>query len=93
MNKVYKNRQKNARVIFVNLNIILYTGFTLEELYENPEFSKNIEVLQRFLDFIIDGRYDHSLRDLTLAFRGSKNQRVIDLKNTLKEEKIIIFID
>ena len=70
------------------LNIILYTGFTLEELYENPKFSKNIEVLQRFLDFIIDGRYDDSLRDLTLAFRGSKNQRIIDVKETIKSKKI-----
>ena len=48
-----------------------------------------IEVLQRFLDFIIDGRYEDSLRDLTLKFRGSSNQRVIDVKSSLNQNKIV----
>ena len=65
------------------LNIILYTGYTFEELQEMSKENKNIEVLQRFLDYIVDGRYIHELRDLTLHFKGSSNQRVIDVKKTL----------
>jgi anaerobic ribonucleoside-triphosphate reductase activating protein len=50
--------------------------------------NKNIEVLQRFLDYIVDGRYIHELRDLTLHFKGSSNQRVIDVKKTLNNNQV-----
>lgn len=73
-----------------DLNIILYTGFTFEEIQEMSSKNKNIEVLQRFLDYIVDGRYDNSLRDLTLHFRGSKNQRIIDVKKTILNKEVTI---
>lgn len=74
---------------FPEFNIILYTGYTYEELQEMSKKVSNIKVLQRFLDFIIDGRYEDSLRDLTLKFRGSSNQRVIDVKSSLNQNKIV----
>ncbi|MNW22474.1 anaerobic ribonucleotide reductase-activating protein [compost metagenome] len=40
-------------------------------------------------DVLIDGKYIEELRDLTLAFRGSKNQKVIDVKRSLMENKTI----
>ena len=70
------------------LNIIMYTGYTYEELQELSKSDKNIEVLQRFLDYIVDGRYIDELRDLTLRFKGSTNQCVIDVQNTLKNNKV-----
>ena len=76
-------------VCYTEFNIILYTGYTYEELQEMSTKVSNIEVLQRFLDFIIDGRYEDSLRDLTLKFRGSSNQRVIDVKSSLNQNKIV----
>jgi anaerobic ribonucleoside-triphosphate reductase activating protein len=46
------------------------------------------ELLEQ-IDYLIDGRYEEAQRDLTLAFRGSKNQRIIDMKETRKAGKII----
>ena len=70
------------------LNIWVYTGFTWEELMKlnekNPiylEFLKEIDVL-------VDGRFILEERDLSLLFRGSRNQRLIDVQKTLKNNKI-----
>lgn len=70
------------------LDIILYTGFTFEEILEMN--NKNMKELLSFLDVIIDGPYIDDLRDLTLKFRGSKNQRIINVKKSLELNKIIL---
>ena len=59
------------------LDIWSYSGFTLEELLakHNPA----IDALLQEVDVLVDGRYEDSQRDLTLSFRGSANQRVIDM--------------
>ena len=64
-------------------NIWLYTGYTL-----SPEdFLRTDDALLRrtiaLCDVIVDGEYDEAKRDTTLAFRGSSNQRIIDVKRTL----------
>lgn len=73
------------------LNIWVYTGFTYEELItlskKNPiymEFLENIDVL-------VDGRYVEEERDLSLLFRGSRNQRLIDVAKTLSQGKVVLF--
>ena len=62
------------------LDIWAYTGYTLEELshMDNPAIA---ELLQN-IDVLVDGKFDLEQRDLTLAFRGSRNQRVIDMEKT-----------
>ena len=72
------------------LNIWVYTGFTFEELMliakKQPiylEFMKKIDVL-------VDGRFILEERDLSLLFRGSRNQRLIDMKKTLASGKVIL---
>ena len=65
-------------------NIWCYCGERFEELT-----IKQKELLQ-YIDVLVDGKYIHELRDLTLAFRGSKNQRIIDVKKTLESGNIII---
>ena len=69
----------------LNLNVWCYTGFKLEEIPSTAE-----ELLQN-IDVLVDGEYIDELRDLELNFRGSKNQRVIDLNKTRAEKKIILF--
>ena len=59
------------------LTIWLYTGYTFEEAKKLDKFDE----LLPYLDVIVDGRYVEDLRDLTLEFRGSSNQRLIRLKN------------
>lgn len=63
---------------------ILYKGITPEEIYHN--YITNILAM---CDIVVDGPYIEEQRDLTLAFRGSSNQRIIDVSETIKQNKII----
>ncbi len=73
-----------------NIHIISYTGYTLEQILADNNSSR-LELLD-FLDVLIDGPYIEELKDIGLAYRGSKNQRIIDVKNSLisKEAKFYI---
>lgn len=58
--------------------IYIWSGYTIEQLLEQPT-EKTKFILQN-ADYLIDGPYIHSLRDITLPMRGSSNQRIINLK-------------
>ena len=58
----------------LNLNVWLYTGYKFEEI------PAEAQELLKFVDVVVDGEYMEELRDLELAFRGSKNQRIIYLR-------------
>lgn len=62
-------------------NIITYTGYTLEQLLsmQNPD----IKDLLLQTDILIDGKFELAQKDLSLSFRGSKNQRILDVKQSL----------
>ena len=62
------------------------TGFTFEEL------SKNLRILQ-YIDVLVDGPFELDKRDITLSYRGSSNQRIIDVQKSLKENKICEILD
>lgn len=67
------------------LNVWCYTGYIFEELpAESAPLLKNVDVL-------IDGPFIESQRDLNLQFRGSRNQRIIDVKKSLELNKIVMF--
>lgn len=63
-----------------DFKVWLYTGYQLVEY--------NAEIFE-VVDYIVDGPYIHELRDVTLKFRGSKNQRIIDCKASLNAGKIV----
>ena len=69
-----------------NINIWLYTGFTLEEIPEH-----RLKVLADYVDVIVDGRFEEDKKDLTLRFRGSSNQRIIDLPKSVELGKIVLW--
>lgn len=54
-----------------------YTGFTIEEIREDPNLSK----LLQYIDVLVDGPYVEALRNTDLPFRGSENQRIIYINN------------
>ena len=60
-----------------------WTGYKFDEYLKDKEIVK-------YLDVLIDGQYVDELHDFTLKWRGSSNQRVIDVQKTLKENKIIL---
>ena len=76
------------RALSANLNVIIYSGYQYEYL-----LSKNDEKINEILDsinYLIDGPFVLAKRDLTLLFRGSSNQRIIDIKETKKQNKIVL---
>lgn len=68
-------------------NIWCYTGFTFEQLIKN----NNQLQLLKHINVLVDGRFEYSKRDITLAFKGSSNQRIIDVKQSLKQGEIILY--
>lgn len=61
------------------LNIVTYTGYTYEALQKMEETHPDIHALLHVTDVLIDGPYIQQQKDLALAYRGSKNQRIIRL--------------
>ena len=70
------------------LDVWSYTGFTLEEL--RAQGDTDVDALLEELDVLVDGDYREELRDLTLPFRGSRNQRVIDLAATRRTGELTL---
>ncbi len=70
-----------------------YTGYLFdEELLKNSRArTENTFRLLTLIDVLVDGRFIEELKDISLQFKGSSNQRIIDVKKSLKERKIILF--
>ena len=74
---------------FPHFTIIAYTGFTYEKLMEN---SSIYFPLLSEIDVLIDGPYLDSKRTLDLNFAGSSNQRTLNMKETLKMQKPVLYV-
>ena len=70
------------------LDVTVYTGYTYEQLIN--QHNPDTDELLRQADILIDGRYEQDKRDLTLRFRGSSNQRVIDMNRTRAEGRVVV---
>lgn len=67
-------------------SIWMWTGYTFEEVLKNDYRLRLVELV----DVLIDGKFEIENKDLTLKYRGSSNQRVIDVKKSLEENEIIL---
>lgn len=65
--------------------IWMWSGYSFEQIIDNP---KRLELLKE-VDVLIDGKFEIENRNISLQYRGSSNQRVIDVQETLKEKEII----
>lgn len=72
-----------------NKNIWVYTGFTWEQIGK----SKRLKKILPYIDVLVDGKFELDKRDITLKFRGSSNQRVIDIQESLKQNKVILYCE
>jgi anaerobic ribonucleoside-triphosphate reductase activating protein len=70
-------------------NIWCYTGFTYEKLLQN---SNQYQLLKE-INVLVDGKFDFKNRDVTLLFRGSANQRIIDVQQSITNNEIILWKD
>ena len=73
------------------LDVWSYTGFTFEELLDknNPHYLKNIKLLNQ-IDVLVDGKFIENKKDIGLRFRGSSNQRIIDVQKSLKYKTLFL---
>jgi anaerobic ribonucleoside-triphosphate reductase activating protein len=69
-----------------NKDIYVWSGYTFDE---SDFLSENYEGIFNYVDYLIDGEFQLDKRDLNLKLRGSSNQRIIDVKESLKQDKII----
>ena len=83
---------RNVKAAFPKKDIWAYTGYTLEKL-QNAEGHPRCEVTDEMLsmiDILVDGPFVEARKNISLRFRGSDNQRIIDLPETLKSGEIVI---
>lgn len=94
---------QEIRISFPEKTIWLYTGFTWNQIMHpivtddiNPERDKILEKRKKIIsscNVLIDGEYIDEQKDLTLKFKGSKNQNCIDVKQSLAQNKMILYCD
>lgn len=85
---------KKVRALLPEKTIWCYTGYTyrdggIEEKEANTPVTREFISL---LDVLVDGRFEESLKDIRLKFRGSSNQRVIDVQRSLKENSVVLYL-
>lgn len=84
---------KRVREAFPDKDIWAFSGFTFEEMNEKGHHA-NCEATKELLsliDILVDGKFKIALKDISLKFRGSSNQRIIDVKKTLETGSITIW--
>lgn len=73
-----------------NLNIWCYTGYKFEDLIKKMELDKSIKDLLNNIDVLVDGKFEINNKKEGLKFKGSSNQRIIDVKKSLESGEIVI---
>lgn len=88
---------KTVKEKFPDKTIWLYTGYTWEEIFDKEEKYENLEVngispldIVKYCNILVDGRYEENNRDISLAWRGSSNQRVISIQESLNQGKVVL---
>lgn len=72
-----------------NLTVWCYTGFTFEQLLTMSETNPNLLELLKNIDVLVDGRFIIEQKSFEVQFRGSKNQRIIDVQKSLKQNETV----
>ena len=75
------------------LNVWCYTGYKIEDLLKRCQKEHNLKELLENVDVLVDSPFILELKSYDVPFRGSKNQRLIDSKKTIKENKVCIYKD
>ena len=71
----------------VQKDIWIFSGYTYEEILKDEDKKKLLEEC----DVLVDGRFVEALKDLSLRFRGSSNQRIIDVQKSLESNEVVLF--
>ena len=78
---------KRVKMVFPNKDIWIYSGYEWENIIKD----ETLREIMKYTDILVDGPYIDKLRDVSLAFRGSSNQRIIDVQKSLTENNIVLW--
>ena len=78
---------KRVKMVFPNKDIWIYSGYAWEDIIGD----ETLREILKYTDIIVDGAYIDELRDISLPFRGSSNQRIIDVPKSLEQNKVILW--
>lgn len=83
---------KKVKKTYPTKDIWIYTGYLFDKEIMDNMYNKYDETkeLLNYIDVIVDGRFDINKKNLKLLFRGSSNQRIIDVKKSLKNKRIVL---
>ena len=84
---------KEVRMKYPNKTIWMYSGYLFDHDITNPNGKVHCEVtdeLVSYIDILVDGKFVEELKNLSLKFRGSSNQRIILVQESLKEKQVIL---
>ena len=86
---------KKVKTLYPNKTIWCYTGYLFDEQLLKPSRARCVwtDEFLSCIDVLVDGKFVLELKDISLRFRGSKNQRVIDVKKTLNSDDIVLFCE
>ena len=100
------NLVNKIRLSFPNKSIWIYSGFYWKEIFEPTFTNQSQEWINNYLhqcekrkqiisqcNVMVDGRYVESQKDITLKWRGSKNQSCIDIQQSLQQNKVVLYCD
>ncbi len=91
--KAIRDLVMNVKQLYKDKTIWSYTGYTWEELIAQREVDKNLDDILNCIDVLLEGRFVMKLHDDRLHYVGSSNQRIIDVKKSLEEGKVVLYID
>jgi anaerobic ribonucleoside-triphosphate reductase activating protein len=92
------NLVNKIHLLLPEKTIWLYTGYTWDYIFDCVNTidvvgnEKRKEILKQ-CNVLVDGRYEEDKRDITLKWRGSSNQNVIDIRKSLEQNKIVLWCD
>ena len=78
---------KRVKMVFPNKDIWIYSGYVWEDIIKDETLRK----ILKYTDILVDGAYVDELRDISLPFKGSSNQRIIDVPKSLGQNKVILW--
>lgn len=87
---------KKFKAAYPQKNIWCYSGFTIEEITgekESRAFTDISGELLSMMDILVDGRFIKEQKNISLKFRGSENQRIIDVKKTIQTGEIVLYLN
>mgnify|MGYP000003417910 CR=1 FL=1 len=81
--------------INLNYKVIIFKKIILDQdlLDGGRKHCEVTDEMLSLLDVLVDGPFKEEEKDITLAFRGSRNQRVIDMQKSLKEKEVILYLE